>query len=353
MKPHFVRNPEDLNLYLECFKRNSNDKKIENLKWVHFENVLKETKVCMLEDSNSEEDRIASIYAAMPVRFSVFGNDVKGAQSLDTLTDENYRGQGLFKKSATILYDELAQSNYKLVYGFPNDKSAFAFFNRLEWKELGAVPFLIKPLKFSFLLRSLTSKSYTNTIFSKVNLPFSRKRVDTKLDYEIALIKRFDSRYDKLWEDFSENIVGVKRNAEYLNWRLINKPNAKYFNFEASKEGELLGFVSFKIEEKHKVKMLYVMDLVFNRSLTSVGENLLKTALNQATKDGCEVCLAWNLPHSTNFSTFRKMNFFSLPKKFQFIKLFFGLRVFSSFNGDDKIYDVKNWYLSYLDSDTV
>lgn len=353
MEPYFINKPEDLIHYIACFSNNKNDKKIENLKWLHFDNVLKDTRICLLKDVGSDQIKIASIYAAMPVQFSVFGNDINGTQSLDTLTDTNYRGQGLFKKSATLLYENLSKANYNLVYGFPNDKSAFGFFNRLGWKEIADVPFLIKPLKFSFLLRATMSKSFTNTIFSKLNLPFTRSRVDTKIDYTISKVKRFDCRYDDLWKEYSRDIIGVKRSADYLNWRLIDKPHANYINLEATKGDTLLGFVSFKIEEKHKVKMLYVMELIFKKPHKLVGENLLKTAINKAKAEGCEVCLAWNLPHSVNFSIFKRSLFFKLPKKFQFIKLFFGVKVLNNFNGDDHIEDVNKWYLSYLDSDTV
>ena len=122
MEPYFINKPEDLIHYIACFSNNKNDKKIENLKWLHFDNVLKDTRICLLKDVGSDQIKIASIYAAMPVQFSVFGNDINGTQSLDTLTDTNYRGQGLFKKSAPLLYENLSKANYNLVYGFPTDK---------------------------------------------------------------------------------------------------------------------------------------------------------------------------------------------------------------------------------------
>jgi hypothetical protein len=62
--------------------------------------------------------------------------------------------------------------------------------------------------------------------------------------------------------------------------------------------------------------------------------------------------LSWCFPHSPNYSSFRLNGFVVLPERLRPIELHFGARAF-----DDGlarlVHDRSQWYVSYLDSDTV
>src|SRR5699024_1108381 len=78
-----------------------------------------------------------------------------GSQSLDTLVAPEARGQGLFNKLASQVYDEAKNRDIAFVYGFPNGNSAHGFFNKLGWVNLDPVPFLVLPLRSRYILSKL------------------------------------------------------------------------------------------------------------------------------------------------------------------------------------------------------
>jgi GNAT superfamily N-acetyltransferase len=84
-------------------------------------------------------DRIVASYTAWPVSLYLGGELVQGAQSMDTMTDPDYRGRGLFVTLAAASYDYMAARGYDLIYGFPNDNSFPGFMRRLAWTHVGDV----------------------------------------------------------------------------------------------------------------------------------------------------------------------------------------------------------------------
>src|SRR5690554_3361638 len=84
--------------FISCFRNNGSPKEKAQVKWQYLENPVKKQFVDIAIDSKS--DIVAAIYAIFPVKFKL-GNDIYiGSQSLDTMTDKNFRGQGLFIKLA-------------------------------------------------------------------------------------------------------------------------------------------------------------------------------------------------------------------------------------------------------------
>ena len=94
------------------------------------------------------------------------------------------------------------------------------------------------------------------------------------------------------------------------------------------------------------------MELVFDTASPQAGQFLLAFATRVFRKEKADAVLAWCLPHSFPYSAYRKSGYYPLPEKFRPQHLFFGAR---SLNEKNKgtIEQLKNWYISYSDSDTV
>ncbi len=136
--------------YLTCFNKNGSPKNIENIQWQFFNNGIKNF---VSIEFDVELNRTAAIYATFSVPFKIGDKTVIGSQSLDTITDIDYRGKGLFITLAKDVYKKAVENEVVLVYGFPNGNSIHGFKKKLEWEVLDPVPFLIKPLKSRFLLK--------------------------------------------------------------------------------------------------------------------------------------------------------------------------------------------------------
>lgn len=337
---------ETIHIYQECFNNNESPKKMENIEWQFFKNTEKKGFVDIAFDQ--EHNKAAAIYAVSCVKFKIGDAQLTGTQSLDTITDINYRGKGLFITLAKDVYAKATQSEVALVYGFPNGNSIHGFAKKLDWVVLDPVPFLIKPLQSKYF----TDKIKPLRFFPNLPLSFAGFSQDRK--YRVDRATDFPENTDALWQAFSKDIlVSVARDMPYLNWRYLQKPNEQYTIAHCYDSQDICsGFIVFTVKEKHKGKIAYIMELIYDTSQPAAGRQLLNFAVNEIKKHKADCILSWCFDHSPNYPTYKKSFFLKLPEKFRPIELHFGARAFRE-DLKPLINNRKNWFLSYSDSDTV
>jgi GNAT superfamily N-acetyltransferase len=94
-------------------------------------------------------DKIVGQYALWPTPLRLGGRATRGAQSLDTMTHPDYRGQGMFTVLAEECMKFAASRGIELLYGFPNENSQPGFVRRLDWDHTGDIPTFFRPLAIS------------------------------------------------------------------------------------------------------------------------------------------------------------------------------------------------------------
>ncbi|MEO6231579.1 MAG: GNAT family N-acetyltransferase [Ferruginibacter sp.] len=346
-------NPTDLELekYRLCFEKNGTDRSIENLKWLHQQN-LANTNLIYYAVAN-ESGEIAGIYTALPNLLRLQNSVVPCLQSIDTLTDINHRGKGLFIKLAKQLYNKAIENKFELVYGFPNGNSAPGFFKKLNWTSFDQVPYLIKPFRISYFIKKLLKKK-TDVNIAESNQPVNGlEKLASVKGMQLRPIDKFTHEYDALWEKAAKTFeVAIERDSKYMNWRYIAKPGEVYYRYGVyNTENVLQGIVVFALKNKHDGVIGYLMELIYDPAKPALGKSLLKTVSNILRKNKADLVLAWCLPTSYNFNAYKNAGYFILPDKVKPQDLFFGVR---SLQGNNEIIeDLKNWYISYSDSDTV
>jgi GNAT superfamily N-acetyltransferase len=340
---------EDFERFRRCFERNGSPRSDAKVRWQYNDNPTRKLFVDFAIDP-ARPDEIAGIYAVQPCAMRVGAEVRLGVQSVDTLVDERYRGQGLFVKMARAVYDRCARDGCALVYGFPNGSSAHGFFTKLDWKPLDPVPFLVRPLRTRYVTdRLFKGRPWARRVpnFAVPVLPFGNRRA------RIASLDRFDERTDRVWKEFSRSItLAVERDARYLNWRLREHWSGAYERLAYFEGDEILGFVVVAVFDKHGGRVAYVMELLYLPWRRDVGRALLSAALDRCSSHGADVALAWCLPHSPNRACFTAHMFTPLPERLWPLELHVGARAFdlpSWVSYDDR----RSWYLSYCDSDTV
>lgn len=95
------------------------------------------------------EGRIVGQYALWPTPLRLDQAIVQGAQSLDTMTHPDYRGQGMFTVLAEECMNYAAARGIQALYGFPNENSQPGFIRRLDWDHTGEIPMWFRPLVLS------------------------------------------------------------------------------------------------------------------------------------------------------------------------------------------------------------
>jgi hypothetical protein len=344
--------PDDLERFCRCFDANGSPRRRELVAWQYARNP---TGALFVDFALSPADELAAIYATLPVRLRVAGEVLLALQSVDTITDAAFRGRGLFLKLAKQTYARAIAAGAAAVYGFPNGSSAHGFFERLEWTSLDPVPFLIRPLRTRYLAERLKLGGYARFVpdlplfvaLDRLVAPFARRPGRPER------VVRFDARATALWHAVAgRDLVGVERDARYLNWRLVDKPHEDYDNMAVVDGDRMTAFTSHCVKDKHGGRIGYLMEALARPDARGALPALISRALADMTARGADVALAWCLPHSPGYATLRRAGFLPFPERYRPIELHAGVRAFDPAHAAT-IRDRTRWYLSYLDSDTV
>lgn len=355
-KPQITYRPmkhdnEDLKLFKECFDRNGSPRDIASVRWQYFENPVGKIYVDYAVCEDNGATRLAGIYASSPVVFRCGEHRITAVQSMDTLTDQDFRGMGLFTRMAQSVFDRCVEDGVGLIYGFPNDHSAHGFFHRLGWTSLDPLPMMIRPLQLDYFLGRLKVSDAVRKLVPKMPLLLPA-RAALPANAEIRVLLDFDEQYDALWERFSkETPIAMDRTSEYMRWR-FRKPGVTYKTLGLYVAGALQAVVIYCLQAKHGGKIGYVMEFLYTAEFEEQAALLLHEALQDLAGRGCDAVLAWNFSHSPNHRAYRRNGFFTIPERIRPIHLHMGVRRFVA---PDEIAmgNRRNWYISYCDSDTV
>lgn len=336
---------EDLARFCDCFNNNGSQRTLAHLRW-QYQSSFGPLSVLVAE--HGTDPALAAIYAMIAVPFWNGTDATWALQSLDTLTAEAHRGKGLFGKMATQAYAHADAQGAACVYGFPNGNSAPGFFGKLGWQNLDPLPFMVRPLRSRYLAQRLRLPIPTPDV------PLSLARAEARPPRGTELVgePRFDEQFTMLWRRCVGAHVGVDRTAAYLRWRLA-RPGVNYRTLALYRNGQLAAYIVYTIYDKHNGRVGYIMELLGDRQRDM--QYLLQRALGHIRKADADIVLAWSLPTTLTHQALGRSWFVPFPERFRPIELHFGARGFGSYGGQASaaLHQRSNWYISYLDSDTV
>lgn len=332
------------------FSSNANPKKLSKLKWQYLCAPGGKSYSAFAVSGTGAD---AAVYSVFGVKAKINGQLGLVCQSLDTLTDRDHRGKGLFTKIAQSTFQKCDEDGVNFVYGFPNSSSAPGFFNKLGWEEIGFPPFLfylnnlLYPLSYVLKKEGFYLKNYFFVFLLWLKLLFSSK----KNNYTFIDEFDFSSQYDGIWEKFSASInTCIWRDSHYMKWRYLQRPESDYLFKSVYQNNTLIGVVVYLCVEKHGGRVGYIMDIIYDPDHEAAAKLLNTYALLDLVKKRVDIVLAWSSRDFFVNRVFSSTLFFPMPRKIQPIKLFFGYRP----NEISPIKQTKkDFYLSYADSDTV
>lgn len=189
-----------------------------------------------------QDGRVAGVSAYIHSRMKIGDRTGSGFQAVDSFVFANMRGKGIFTRLAKS-YDAYAkQSGGDVVWGFPNENAAHAWFNKIGWHSHGQVPFLVKPLRAGFFLR-------------KLRFPFDFPLSFTR-NQNIVATENIGNWGDDLWENAAPDIgIGTIRNRKFLSYRLVLAPQAKQYRIVADQNSHSPSLVVTREATKHGGRM--------------------------------------------------------------------------------------------------
>lgn len=159
---------------------------------------------------NIERKQPAAVYVVYPCYIHHKNEKVLSAQSGDTITNPNDQKKGLFVTLAMRTYELAKKEGIKVIFGFPNNNSQHAFFNRLNWTK---------------------SPPLINYKIKAVGIPFFK--ILKKLNLLNSVYYPYLNQLQKLFKP-SDNIL-LLSNEEYYDTRIIkDKHYRKYKKYEKS-----------------------------------------------------------------------------------------------------------------------
>lgn len=339
----------DVQLLRECFAANGSDKDPEVLRWQYLRRPVPGNYSHFALYEEGEGPAVAGVYSLLPHPFRVEGRVRLATQAIDGLTDERCRGRGVFVDLVSTGREMAQREGMAVIYGFPNNKSGPAFWSKLGWTRLGTAPFLIRPLRTRYFLSRVPRVGRALSRLPDVPLPAPREvRPDGRIEPAV-----WDGELDGVWERFAAGIgLAVQRDAAFLRWRFGEKPGAGYEARVLRRDGRVEGLVVWSVKEKHGGSIGYLMELLHAPERPDDGRALLSLAIRAMARAGADAVLAWSYDHSPNHAVYRRTGFVHMPERLRPIELNFGVQALDPAL-DARVRDVRSWYLSYADSDTV
>lgn len=291
------------NLFRICFNK---DLKKSYLKWRYYDNPVSDLIVAIA----LAEGKLVAHYAVSPCQIVKDNMSYKVALSMTTMTHPEFQGQGLFTKLAKLVYGEMENKGYSMVFGFPNNNSHGSFISRLNWVDVYQIPNLKLDIK----------NSYSTICQDKSNF------------YE-------DHNFEKYNYSSFENSckIKVKKSNKYYKWRYLDNPLNDYNNIVFEEEGKKEGNIIFKIftNEIDILEINFSSDIVLNKLLTYL--------INYSKDSNITSLNTWFNIFNPNYNVYEKLGFQNKEPI-----TYFGYKNLSIFNLSN---NYKNWEIQMGDSD--
>ena len=316
-------------------------------RWLFVDNVSGAPMHYLVADAG---ERLAGQYALIPVRMQHAGREVLGLLSVDTATDPDFERQGIFTTLARQLY---GASSAALVYGFPNARSAPAFYTKLGWISL-RVPKVVRPLgDISGLARALGVRvpdvaNVFGPVLAAANTveqALARLRGAT-----VTELEDIGSWADTLWSRLAPTLgTCAIRDRRFLAWRFTAGP-WRYRLHGLVRAGAITGLAVSKIRPWRGIQVAYLMELLVDPQDSVGARALVADVIRHAAAAGASALRAIVTPRHPHRSSLRRMGLIPLPARFA-AEMSFGVRI----NGPDAVPNQalhsEDWYLSGADID--
>lgn len=171
-------------------------------KWKHFENPFGESPSWAIFDG----DRMVAFRTLMRWRFENGAESLSMVRAVDTATDPEYQGRGLFRHLTTTAVDELTSAGDSAIFNTPNDQSRPGYL-KMGWSVLGRPTLMVQPSGPWSLVRMVKARVAAD----KWSLPLDVGEAVPHIADELTSLQHGGR-------------MRTPRTSEYLRWRYGFEP---------------------------------------------------------------------------------------------------------------------------------
>jgi hypothetical protein len=169
-------NDEVEQAFVRLFPGDAAEKSSDRLRWRYKEGPHGLGRIAIARDP-AAGGRIIGLIGLISLQLRSSSGPVESFQAVDVIVDPTYRGRGVFAGMGKAAIEGAAQLGKDVLWGFPNENAAPAWFGRFSWLNFGTIPFMIRPLRTGYLLGRIASS------LSRLDIPLVevRSKADPKV----------------------------------------------------------------------------------------------------------------------------------------------------------------------------
>lgn len=268
---------------LICLQQSGYEPNERFWQWINRESPQGETIV----ELALVDDQVVGHYAVLPKRFNMDGTIVNVGQAIHAVVHPQFRGLVILQGLLQRIIQRCRDARLPMLYAFPNEQIWLVYAKLFQWRLLGDLVALERPL-------------------SDRDLDESEAPAISRCD-EV----NFDERYLAL--DCSETLRGktyLMKDPAYLNWRYARHPTVHYQLLEAHTTARgLAGYAVLKRYEKRGRVYGHLVDFGLRSTSLALFPVLIAKALSVFRRQQVEVASCWLSEYSPCFETAREMGF--------------------------------------------
>jgi hypothetical protein len=305
--------------------------------------------------------RIVGHYAGIPLRMQIGGRGASAMLSVDTVTDPDFRRQGMLTRFGETVYETWATRGQELVLGLPNQQWG----SRKE--ALGWVPlFRLAWLRFPLHVENLAlSKAGRLGVISRAARSSSRlastlwlrratRRARNASAHVDVVVKKYAGEsgvFDRIWARNSptwDNLV--VRDDAWVQWRYLTALPTPY-DIQVAYRGDVpIGYIAYRIQGTGGHSNGYIADIFTAKGDKAVAAALAASALKSLWKSGATLALTLAVPGTQLHSALTQLGFFKSGEgaAFSYEVVPLGPQLDLTL-----LRDIHRWYAAGGDSDVI
>lgn len=343
----------DLEEMIEMTKEYYGNIEISNFDFIrheYFKNPSGDAVIQLARDSS--DNTLAGQYIVNPINFIINGKEVQSVLSLNTLTRDKYRGQGIFVGLAEHVYSDAKRRGYNFCYSMPNQNSYPGFIKKLKFNDIGAVPLWLRPMKPTNIVKEklkISALSYlikpTDLIFKPNNMKGSKYNIQRITNDNLYLI-------DVLWDNVKNKYkVWVKRDSKFFKWRYLEAPLRNYDIYVILANNKPVGIIVGRITTVSDMTCGMIVDFFCDSGYTQESEALLNFMIKELYDKGANLCGCLMKKNAEESKFLKNNKFYVCPKRFEPQPFRMILRRFNENYKELEVFD--NWFFSMGDYDVI
>jgi hypothetical protein len=260
---------------------------IDFLDWKYFQNPLGDAVVGIATDGG----QVVGLVAATPKTLWLDLEWAAVYELGDFLTDDRYRGRGIFSSLIERVCAELARRKAALAYVRPNENSFPILVRRGNFTEARQIDGSRFVFPSDVLARKLSPSA---AVFGRMGLDWAALRwvlAPAPASIEVCRIDRFGTRHDRLWQAGSRGYrLAIDRRSAYLNWRYADSPTP-FSLWDARRNGEAVGYLAAFVSPSSRTG--HIADLFTASDDDDACAALLATCFRSLREQGVRSIYCW------------------------------------------------------------